>query len=145
MLIHRWSQWIAVTPHMNHNNVSSIYHPVHPQEKKIDSFKYKQNTISIPSWFNSWYLLTVKIQWIWKRNSEKYSSLWPRYTPRTHLSNTLPADTYVCKAALVALMRFLSVIFSRINKALVSWPLTQNRHLSHNKYSSQIALKVFSK
>lgn len=29
-------------------------------------------------------------------------------------------STYVCKAALVALMRFLSVIFSSINKALVS-------------------------
>lgn len=31
-------------------------------------------------------------------------------------------DTYVCKAALVAFMRFLSVIFSNINKALVSCP-----------------------
>lgn len=30
--------------------------------------------------------------------------------------------THVCKAAFVALMRFLSVIFSSINKALVSWP-----------------------
>lgn len=29
-------------------------------------------------------------------------------------------NTHVCKAALVALMRFLSVIFSSINKALVS-------------------------
>lgn len=32
------------------------------------------------------------------------------------------SDTYVCKAALVAFMRFLSVIFSNINKALVSCP-----------------------
>lgn len=39
----------------------------------------------------------------------------------THqMYNTVTADTYVCKAALVALMRFLSVIFSSINKALVS-------------------------
>lgn len=36
--------------------------------------------------------------------------------------------TYVCRAAFVALMRFLSVTFSRINKALVSCPCRRNAH-----------------
>jgi hypothetical protein len=41
--------------------------------------------------------------------------------------------TYVCKAALVELMRFLSVIFSNINKALVSCPFKNRvKHVRQN-------------
>lgn len=36
-------------------------------------------------------------------------------------------STYVWRAVLVQLMRFLSLIFSRINKALVSWPCEDQR------------------
>lgn len=43
-------------------------------------------------------------------------------------------NTYVCKAALVAFMRFLSVIFSNINKALVSCPCgKQRKHVAYLK------------
>lgn len=46
--------------------------------------------------------------------------------------------TYVCKAAFVALMRFLSEIFSKINKALVSCPCMKHmqyiRSRKHTQY-----------
>lgn len=44
------------------------------------------------------------------------------HTSKEHNMDAGARDTYVCKAALVAFMRFLSVIFSNINKALVSCP-----------------------
>lgn len=48
-------------------------------------------------------------------------------------TKTIASDTYVCKAALVAFMRFLSVIFSNINKALVSCPCEKQEVLVRSK------------
>lgn len=64
-----------------------------------------------------------------------------RQTQRTFCKLTLhrherecgASDTYVCKAALVAFMRFLSVIFSNINKALVSCPCRRRKRRRFNQ------------
>lgn len=60
---------------------------------------------------------------VFHQHSHSIPSLW--LTGDKQSRNT--RNTYVCKAALVAFMRFLSVIFSNINKALVSCPCGKQR------------------